>query len=80
MDLFIYNILLSLLWALLTGEVSVGSLATGFMLGYLALVLLYPATGKNPSYFQKTIQFMQAGISHHVNRGFGERIEGRGIN
>ena len=59
MDLFIYNILLSLLWALLTGEVSVGSLATGFLLGYVALVLLYPATGKKSSYFQKTLQFIR---------------------
>lgn len=59
MDLFIYNILLSLLWALLTGEVSVGSLATGFLLGYVALVVLYPATGKKSSYFQKTIQFIR---------------------
>ncbi len=59
MDLFIYNILLSLLWALLTGEVSVGSLATGFLLGYVALVVLYPATGKKSSYFQKTLQFIR---------------------
>jgi multicomponent Na+:H+ antiporter subunit E len=59
MDLFIYNILLSLLWALLTGEVSVGSLFTGFALGYFALVLLYPATGKKSSYFQKTVQFIR---------------------
>ena len=59
MDLFIYNILLSLLWALLTGEVSVGSLATGFVLGYVALVLLYPTTGGKTSYFQKTMQFIR---------------------
>ena len=59
MDLFIYNILLSLLWALLTGEVSVGSLTTGFLLGYVALVLLYPTTGKKSSYFQKTLQFIR---------------------
>ena len=58
MDLFIYNILLSLLWALLTGEVSVGNLAVGFALGYGALVLLYPATGQKTSYFQKTLQFI----------------------
>jgi len=59
MDLFIYNILLSLLWALLTGEVSISSLATGFLLGYVALVVLYPTTGKKSSYFQKTIQFVR---------------------
>jgi len=59
MDLFIYNILLSFIWALLTGEVSVGNLALGFVLGYFALVLLYPATGKKSSYFQKTMQFIR---------------------
>ena len=59
MDLFIYNILISLLWALLTGNVSVGNLTLGFVLGYFALTLLYPATGKRVSYFQKTIQFIR---------------------
>ena len=59
MDLFIYNILISMLWALLMGEVSVGSLSTGFVLGYFALVLLYPSTGKKTSYFQKTMQFVR---------------------
>lgn len=56
MDLFIYNILISLLWALLIGEVSVGSLVTGFVIGYFALTLLYPATGEKNSYFQKSMQ------------------------
>lgn len=56
MQLFIYNILISLLWALLTGKVSVGNLALGFVLGYFSLTLLYPSTGKKNSYFQKTIQ------------------------
>ena len=59
MDLFIYNILLSMLWALLMGKVSVGSLATGFILGYFALVLLYPATGTKSSYFQKSMQVVR---------------------
>ena len=59
MDLVIYNILLSVLWALLMGEVSVGSLTIGFVLGYFALVVLYPSTGKKSSYFQKTVQFIR---------------------
>jgi len=59
MDLFIYNILLSLFWALLMGEVSVGSLASGFVLGYFALTLLYPRVEeKKNSYFQKTMQIV----------------------
>jgi multicomponent Na+:H+ antiporter subunit E len=56
MELFLYNILISMLWALLTGKVSVGSLAVGFVLGYIALTLLYPGSGKKSSYFGKTRQ------------------------
>ena len=57
MDLFVYNVLISLLWALLTGKVSAGNLFLGFVLGYFALTLLYPRTEeKKTSYFQKTMQ------------------------
>jgi multicomponent Na+:H+ antiporter subunit E len=59
MNLFIYNILIAMLWALLTGKVSVGNLAIGFVLGYFALTLLYPSTGKKLSYFEKTMQFIR---------------------
>jgi len=59
MDLFIYNVLIALLWALLTGKVSVGNLSIGFAIGYFALVVLYPSTGKKSSYFQKTMQFIR---------------------
>ena len=57
MELFVYNVLISLLWALLTGKVSAGNLLLGFLLGYFALTLLYPRTEeKKTSYFQKTMQ------------------------
>lgn len=59
MDLFIYNILISMLWALLTGKVSVGNLTLGFVLGYVALTILYPAAGKKNTYFQKSMQFIR---------------------
>ena len=59
MELFIYNILISMLWALLTGNVSIGNLTIGFILGYFALTLLHPATGAKASYFQKTMQFVR---------------------
>lgn len=58
MELFIYNILISLLWALLTGSVSIGNLTIGFVLGYFALTLLYPATSGKSSYSQKSMQFV----------------------
>ena len=59
MELFIYNILISMLWALLIGKVSVGSLSAGFILGYVALILLYPDSARKSSYFRKTIQGMR---------------------
>ncbi len=59
MELFIYNILLSMLWALLTGRVSVGSLSTGFLLGYIALTLLYPGKEGRNNYFQKSMQIIR---------------------
>jgi len=59
MELFIYNILLSMLWALLTGRVSVGSLSTGFLLGYIALTLLYPGKEGRNNYFRKSMQIIR---------------------
>jgi multicomponent Na+:H+ antiporter subunit E len=56
MQMFITNILLSLLWTLLTGKVSVGNMALGFLLGYGALWLLHPTIGKTSTYFHKTWQ------------------------
>jgi multicomponent Na+:H+ antiporter subunit E len=56
MELFVYNILIALLWSLLIGKVSVGSLSAGFVLGYFALALLYPSSGGKSTYFQKTMQ------------------------
>jgi multicomponent Na+:H+ antiporter subunit E len=58
MQLFVTNVLISMLWALLTGRVTVGNLALGFLLGYVALVILYPGVGKKSSYFRKTIQLI----------------------
>lgn len=60
MQLFVTNILISMLWALLTGKVSVANLTVGFILGYFALTLLYPRDeeGKN-TYFRKSMQLIR---------------------
>lgn len=58
MQLFVTNILISMLWALLTGKMTVGNLVFGFVLGYFALTLLHPSRGKKSSYFQKSIQLV----------------------
>jgi len=59
MSLFLCNLLIALFWALLTGHVSVGNLGVGFVLGYIALSLLYPATELKTSYFQKSLQLVR---------------------
>jgi len=59
MSLFLCNMLIALFWTLLTGHVSVGNLGVGFVLGYVALSLLYPATELKTSYFQKTLQLVR---------------------
>ncbi|MEE9367567.1 MAG: Na+/H+ antiporter subunit E [Pontiella sp.] len=59
MELFIYNVLIAMLWGLLTGNMSVGSLTIGYVLGYISLTLLYPPTGKKLSYFEKSIQLIR---------------------
>ncbi|MEI6892069.1 MAG: Na+/H+ antiporter subunit E [Pontiella sp.] len=58
MNLFMTNILMSLLWTLLIGRVSVGNLAVGFVLGYFSLRLFYAGAGKKSSYFLKTVQLI----------------------
>ncbi|MBN2162846.1 MAG: Na+/H+ antiporter subunit E [Pontiellaceae bacterium] len=59
MSLFVYNVLISLLWALLVGRLSLGTLGTGFVLGYLALTLLYPVHDRKSSYFRKSVQLIR---------------------
>ncbi len=55
MKLFLSNIILALLWALLSGDISQYSLITGFVLGYLVLgMMATQATEK--SYFKKVRQ------------------------
>lgn len=60
MQLFVTNILISMLWALLTGKVTAGNLTIGFIIGYFVLTLLYPREQekKNP-YFQKSMQVVR---------------------
>jgi multicomponent Na+:H+ antiporter subunit E len=60
MQLFVTNVLISMLWALLIGRVSVGNLTVGFILGYFALTLLYPREEeKKNSYFRKSMQVVR---------------------
>ncbi len=60
MQLFVVNVLISMLWALLTGKVTVGNLTLGFVLGYIALTLLYSKEEEQKnSYFRKSLQIVR---------------------
>ncbi len=50
MKLFLLNILLSLLWAAISGSFSAMTLSAGFGLGYLVLLAVRPALGPSPYY------------------------------
>ena len=50
MKLFLLNILLSLLWAAISGAFSAVTLGAGFVLGYLVLLAARPALGASPYY------------------------------
>ena len=52
MNIFLWNILLAILWSFLTGNVSAGNLAVGFVLAYFTLMLLQQTLGKS-NYFRK---------------------------
>ena len=55
MKLFLSNIILALLWALLSGEISQFSLITGFVLGYWVLGMMATKASVK-SYFKKVRQ------------------------
>ena len=61
MKLFLSNIILAVLWALLSGDISQYSLMTGFVLGYLVLgMMATQATEK--SYFKKVRQTLACAL------------------
>ncbi|MGA1529284.1 MAG: Na+/H+ antiporter subunit E [Kiritimatiellia bacterium] len=58
--MFLYNILLALLWAMMTGGISLINLLVGFFVGYLILGSIHGSSGTS-SYFTKvpqTIRFI----------------------
>ncbi len=48
MALFLINLLLALAWGAVSGSFSAGTLGTGFVFGYLALLVARPAFGNSP--------------------------------
>ncbi|MGC8845557.1 MAG: Na+/H+ antiporter subunit E, partial [Candidatus Hydrogenedens sp.] len=52
-NLFLANILLSLIWAFISGTLSFSSILLGFVIGYFILFIIY---GKETGYFLKVIR------------------------
>jgi multicomponent Na+:H+ antiporter subunit E len=55
MKMFIANLFLALVWALMTEGFTLGQLLQGFVLGYLLLLFLQPLIGRS-RYFEKVKQ------------------------
>ncbi len=54
MNLLLMNVLLALIWAAMTGSVTPANLAAGFVLAYVALLMLQRPGAARAAYFQKT--------------------------
>ncbi len=53
MSFFLWNILLAVNWALLTGHFNLENLAAGFVIGFLLLWILGRGTGQATDYFRR---------------------------
>ena len=47
------NLVLALIWAALTGDISSGSLLSGLVVGFFALWMVQPILGLDPLYFRR---------------------------
>jgi len=58
MNYFMFNIVLALTWAMLSGEINLPNLAAGFILGYIVLNIGHHAIGPS-SYFGRVIKVIR---------------------
>ncbi len=56
--LFLVNLLFAILWMLLWGSFDLYTLAAGFVLGYLMLALVSPATPQGKAYTAKVLKLL----------------------
>lgn len=54
--MLLWNIFLAVIWAAVTGQVTVVNLVTGFVIGYVVLWMVRRAVGPSSSYFLKVRQ------------------------
>lgn len=65
MNLFAVNLLLAVVWAMLTGSFTLASLVTGFVLGFAALWILRPLMEAPRSYFLRTLYWLRLIVMFH---------------
>ena len=65
MNLLSLNLLLAVVWAMLTGVFSLASLVTGFVLGFAALWILSPLLEAPRGYFMRTIYWFRLLVMFH---------------
>ena len=65
MNLLSLNMLLAVVWAMLTGTFTLGSLVTGFVLGFAALWVIAPLLEAPRGYFMRTIYWVRLVVMFH---------------
>lgn len=65
MNLLSLNLLLAVVWAMLTGSFTLPSLLTGFVLGFAALWVISPLLEAPPGYFGRTFHWIRLVVMFH---------------
>ena len=65
MSLFPVNLLLAVVWAMLTGVFTLGSLVVGYAIGFAALWVLRPLMGASPGYFMRVLYWLRLIVMFH---------------
>ena len=65
MNLLSLNLLLAVVWAMLTGTFTLASLLTGFVLGFAALWIISPLLEAPGGYFMRTIYWGRLVVMFH---------------
>ncbi|QBF30993.1 Na+/H+ antiporter subunit E [Thalassococcus sp. S3] len=65
MNMLVTNFLLAVCWAALMGSFTIGSLATGFVLGFAVLWLLQPLIGGPSNYFLRSYYWLRLIVMFH---------------
>ena len=65
MSVFLLNLLLAVAWAALTGQVTLGGLFQGFLVGFAALWVIQPLFGETGNYFTRVWRWGRLVVLFH---------------